>query len=280
MTTDGPAEQSYPGQGPGPAEQRGRLGGLDGARGSAPSSSTSCCPALVGLADHRAGAAAELEPAGLGGADGRHRRAVRVHPGQAALGIRVVPLGGGSLVGLWAMPRTALIFLIVPPLVVNADGRGPARPAVPDDRAADPLSLMPVAPESGRRRGQRTPHGALHVALLDAGRHRALGQPGLRRAGRQRVEPVVQVDDSGGGMLRGSFIRYGVQLAQRDLALFVADDDVIDRGVTDDPGDPLLLLRQQRLHPVRRALADQDDARPADRPGGPRPCVTCRRSPG
>ena len=45
-------------------------------------------------------------------------------PGQAALGIRVVPMGGGSFVGAWALPRTALIFLIVPPLVVNADGRG------------------------------------------------------------------------------------------------------------------------------------------------------------
>jgi uncharacterized RDD family membrane protein YckC len=25
---------------------------------------------------------------------------------------------------VWAVPRTALVFLIVPPLVVNADGRG------------------------------------------------------------------------------------------------------------------------------------------------------------
>jgi uncharacterized RDD family membrane protein YckC len=47
-----------------------------------------------------------------------------ISPGQAALGIRVVPYGGGSFVGVWAVPRTALVFLIVPPLVVNADGRG------------------------------------------------------------------------------------------------------------------------------------------------------------
>jgi uncharacterized RDD family membrane protein YckC len=47
-----------------------------------------------------------------------------ITPGQAALGIRVVPMGGGSFVGLWAIPRTVLIFLIVPPLLVNADGRG------------------------------------------------------------------------------------------------------------------------------------------------------------
>jgi len=45
-------------------------------------------------------------------------------PGQAAIGIRVVPMNGGSFVGVWALPRTALIFLIVPPLIVNVDGRG------------------------------------------------------------------------------------------------------------------------------------------------------------
>lgn len=45
-------------------------------------------------------------------------------PGQAALGIRVVPVDGRSLVGLWAVPRTALVFVIVPPMLMNADGRG------------------------------------------------------------------------------------------------------------------------------------------------------------
>lgn len=45
-------------------------------------------------------------------------------PGQAALGIRVVPMSGGSFVGAWAVPRTALIFLIVPPLIVNTNGQG------------------------------------------------------------------------------------------------------------------------------------------------------------
>ena len=29
-----------------------------------------------------------------------------ITPGQAALGIRVVPIGGGSFVGAWAIPRT------------------------------------------------------------------------------------------------------------------------------------------------------------------------------
>jgi uncharacterized RDD family membrane protein YckC len=47
-----------------------------------------------------------------------------ITPGQAVLGIRVVPMSGGNFVGLWAIPRTALIFLIVPPLLTNSDGRG------------------------------------------------------------------------------------------------------------------------------------------------------------
>lgn len=52
-----------------------------------------------------------------------------ITPGQAALGIRVVPVDrdrerARSFVGLWALPRTALIFLIVPPLLLDANGRG------------------------------------------------------------------------------------------------------------------------------------------------------------
>lgn len=52
-----------------------------------------------------------------------------ITPGQAAFGIRVVPTSppgvpARSFVGLWAIPRTALIFLIVPPLLLDANGRG------------------------------------------------------------------------------------------------------------------------------------------------------------
>ncbi len=47
-----------------------------------------------------------------------------ITPGQAMLGIRVVPMSGGNFVGLWAIPRTLLVFLIVPPLLQNSDGRG------------------------------------------------------------------------------------------------------------------------------------------------------------
>lgn len=45
-------------------------------------------------------------------------------PGQWLLGIRVAKVRGSAFVGAWAVLRTALIFLIVPPLVGDADGRG------------------------------------------------------------------------------------------------------------------------------------------------------------
>jgi uncharacterized RDD family membrane protein YckC len=45
-------------------------------------------------------------------------------PGHAAVGIRVAPIGGASIVGLWAILRTLLVFLLVPPLLADADGRG------------------------------------------------------------------------------------------------------------------------------------------------------------
>lgn len=45
-------------------------------------------------------------------------------PGHAALGIRVAPIGGATFVGAWAALRTALVFLLVPPLLTDADGRG------------------------------------------------------------------------------------------------------------------------------------------------------------
>ena len=45
-------------------------------------------------------------------------------PGQVVCGLRVAPVGGHALVGLWAIPRTVLIFFVVPPLLTNVDGRG------------------------------------------------------------------------------------------------------------------------------------------------------------
>lgn len=45
-------------------------------------------------------------------------------PGQFVCGIRVAPLGGRLLVGVWALPRTALTFLVVPVFLTDTDGRG------------------------------------------------------------------------------------------------------------------------------------------------------------
>lgn len=45
-------------------------------------------------------------------------------PGQWMLGIRVASVRGATFVGAWAVPRTVLVFLIIPPLVSDADGRG------------------------------------------------------------------------------------------------------------------------------------------------------------
>jgi uncharacterized RDD family membrane protein YckC len=45
-------------------------------------------------------------------------------PGQFAVGIRVAPLGGRRLVGLWSVPRTVLTFLVVPAVWLDEDGRG------------------------------------------------------------------------------------------------------------------------------------------------------------
>jgi len=45
-------------------------------------------------------------------------------PGQAMVGIRVASIRMKSFVGLWAVPRTLLTFVIVPPLILDADRRG------------------------------------------------------------------------------------------------------------------------------------------------------------
>ena len=45
--------------------------------------------------------------------------------GMTALGLRVVPVNGGSAVGpVYVLLRTALIAVVVPPLVRDVDGRG------------------------------------------------------------------------------------------------------------------------------------------------------------
>src|SRR4051812_9529170 len=123
VTTNGAAEQFYPGQGLGlPGDGVGSVASLG--RGIAVSLIRNT---LVGLA---AGLSAPREPPqnlGLYIWAGMTVLTVGlfgITPGQALLRIRVVPTSGGNFVGLWAIPRTLLVFLIVPPLLVNADSRG------------------------------------------------------------------------------------------------------------------------------------------------------------
>lgn len=45
-------------------------------------------------------------------------------PGQWVCGIRVASIRGATFIGAWAVIRTVLIFLVIPPLIVDSDGRG------------------------------------------------------------------------------------------------------------------------------------------------------------
>ena len=45
-------------------------------------------------------------------------------PGHAIVGVRVARVDGATLVGLWAIPRAALTFVLIPTVIVDADGRG------------------------------------------------------------------------------------------------------------------------------------------------------------
>ncbi|WP_353651073.1 RDD family protein [Nakamurella sp. A5-74] len=45
-------------------------------------------------------------------------------PGHAIVGVRVARVDGRALVGLWAIPRAALTFVLIPTVIVDADGRG------------------------------------------------------------------------------------------------------------------------------------------------------------
>jgi len=123
VTTDGPAEQFYPGQGLGlPSSGVGSVASMGRRIGafvidivlSALVAWSITAPEPPQNTSLVVWAAMTVVTVGLFG----------ITPGQAALGCRVVPTGGGSFVGLWAIPRTLLVFLIVPPLLLNADSRG------------------------------------------------------------------------------------------------------------------------------------------------------------
>lgn len=123
VTAEGPAEQIYPGKG---------LGLPNTGVGSVASLSRRAAAFGIDILVSALAAWAITAPAGPGNTSLFVWAAMTVltvalfgiTPGQAAVGIRVVPMGGGSFVGLWAIPRTVLIFLIVPPLLQDNNGRG------------------------------------------------------------------------------------------------------------------------------------------------------------
>ncbi len=50
-----------------------------------------------------------------------------VTPGHLLIGTRVAtlrPVGRGQLVGLWALPRAVLVGVLLPPILIDFDGRG------------------------------------------------------------------------------------------------------------------------------------------------------------
>src|SRR3954465_1650286 len=117
--------------------------------------------------------------------------------------------------------------------------------------------------------------GLAAATLALADRHRLAA--GQRAAGdrhprsAERGHALAEGVDLAGGDVARQLHHVRRELAQRHLALVVTDDDVVDRGVADDPRDLLLLLGEQSAHPVRGALADEDDPGPAEHPGaGPR----------
>ena len=127
-TTDGPAERAYPGRALGlPPEGEGSVASMAARTGafvidivlSALAAWWITAPEAPRNTSLLVWAAMMIVAVGLFG----------ITPGQAALGIRVVPMDRDrnrvrSFVGWWAIPRTVLIFLLVPPLLLDANGRG------------------------------------------------------------------------------------------------------------------------------------------------------------
>ena len=183
-----------------------------------------------------------------------------ITPGMAVLGIRVASLRS-TLVGVpRAVLRTALLALVLPALVRDADGRGW------HDRAAPRSSSAPGADAgtrpASRRAGQRRRTVRWTLRIFAPAGSGPLGRAAAREPSAARRPSSVSI--SAGGDVARQLHEVALQLAQRDLALVVADDDVVDRGLAHHPGVALLLLREQALDAVRGALGDQDDARPAD----------------
>ena len=160
-----------------------------------------------------------------------------------------------------AVLRTALIALVLPALVRDADGRGWHDRAARHGRRPHPgLTRDPLGVATGHVSGGGRCAARCASSRPPGGGPWAGPPPGSRaRRGAASSESI-----SAGGDVARQLHDVALQLAERDLALVVADDDVVDRGLAHHPGVALLLLGEQALDAVRGALGDQDDARPAD----------------
>ena len=120
--------------------------------------------------------------------------------------------------------------------------------------------------------------GTLDVAHLGAGRHRALraaagGAP--PRAGSRLSSALT----SALAEVARQLDQVQVQLAQRHLALAVADDDVVDRGVAGDPGDPSSSPARSGRAPAAARPRRPARCRAGRSAGAPRRAGRCRRRP-
>ena len=199
-------------------------------------------------------------------------------PGMRLLGLRLAHPRPGQRLALWrAVVRTALLCLLVPGAAGRRRRPRPARPAhrhrrrPATDRPSRATGDQDGPGRSGTGRGlprrdsSLTPRRRTWRWLTDICLPPGSGPPGTgMRAPPRALIRWPSALTSAGGQVAGQLHDVVAELAQRDLALVVADDDVVDRGVADDAGDLLLLLREQAADPAGHALGDEDDPGPAE----------------
>ena len=173
------------------------------------------------------------------------RRARRARRADRTPGVQTILTGGTAVVVLvgYLLVFAAAGLVLVRTATSPEPGRPGHRPGRPSSPPADLALADRHLPAAGERTaGHRHPRAA------------------------EGAHPLAEGVDLGGGEVARQLHHVRAELLQRHLALAVADRDVVDGGVADDPGDPPLLLGDQAAHPVRGALTDQHDARAAEHP--------------
>ena len=135
--------------------------------------------------------------------------------------------------------RGLLLVLVVPALFTDSDGRG-----LHDRLTGTAVVRRSAVSSAAAVSALLAPHRALDAAHLRLRGQRALRHPGgpqlVPSAASSRLQRVHLLDGDVGGQLGQVPLQFG----QRNLALAVADDDVVDRDIADESGGALLLLRQ------------------------------------